>query len=376
MAFQVGGSKRFQGVELAVVALSLALAWGLRGQHGHERGAAIAGAMVGLSLAAVTRGPRWIGAAAIGSLSFAIGGALSYGRFVPLAYHGSWEAILSLGLIGFAWGGLGSLGLGLGLALPKYGLWERVTIAGGLFLVWFLVDRLLWGWVSGPQDLATRELMAVILLAVWALVCAYVGVWRQDWMSLKLAVAGAIGFSVGFPLAAWVQGIGQATGIPIDWWKMGEHLIGLCGGISLGMAALTLESGWTLPLAVRPWERWLAVAWLLWVLPTWLIANDLDYWIAEKAWLPVSVGRMAWVGLFLVFLGFGAWGLLEIRRGRLFVTSWLPRQLRGIFLTFLWMTTLIAGSKTVAGHGWTPTTSIFLLLALLVTSALRYTHSK
>ncbi len=357
--------------EVAIVALSVALAWGLRGEHGHERGSAIAGAMAGLSLAAVIGGPRWIGAAVIGSLSFAIGGSLSYGRFVGLAYQGSWEAILSLGLIGFAWGGLGSLGLGLGLALPKYRFWERVTIAGSLFLIWFLVDRLIWGRLKGPQDLATREMMAVVLLGVWVLLCAYVGVWRQDRTSLKLAMAGAIGFGLGFPLAAWVQGVGHMTGIPGDWWKVAEHLIGFCGGLSLGMAALTLEPAWLLPLAVRPLERWLAIIWLLWALPSWLIANNLDYWIVERSVLPVWVANLVWSLLLLTLLGLGFWGWSEIRRGRTFVTSWLPHQLKIIFLSFVWLTTLIGGAKALVGGAWTPTPFGFLFLALLISWILR-----
>lgn len=361
----------FRFSELATVALATALAWGLRGQHGHERGAALAGAMVGLSLAAVTGGPRWIGAAVIGSLGFAIGGALSYGRFVNLAYQGSWEAILSLALIGFVWGGLGSLGLGLGLALPRYRAWERVAVAGGLLLVWFLVDRLLWTQLAGPGDLRTREMMAVVLLGVWALLSAYVGVWRQDRASLRLALAGAAGFGIGFPLAAWVQGAGSASGIRLDWWKMGEHLIGLCGGLSLGLAALTLESQWVQPLAVAPLERWLAVAWLLWLLPAWLIANNLDYWISERVLLPVAAGQIAWGILGGILLGLALWGWLEIRRGRIFVTSWMPRHLRALFLIFVWVTTAIACAKTLFIATWNSTPLFFLLLAAVVTWVMR-----
>ena len=362
---------RVRWPELATVALAMSLAWGLRGQHGHEKGAAIAGAMAGLALAAVTGGPRWVGAAVIGSLAFAIGGALSYGRFVQPAFNGSWEAIGSLGVIGFAWGGLGCLGLGLGLALPKYRLWERVAIAGGLLLVWFLVDRLFWGRLTGPGDLTTRQLMALVLFGTWALLAAYVGVWRQDRMSLKLAVAGALGFGIGFPLAAWVQGVGSATGIPVDWWKVGEHLIGLLGGLGLGLAALSLESSWTLPLAVRPWERWFAMAWLLWVLPAWLIANNLDFWISERALLPVMTEKVVWGLLFLILAGLAVWGLAEIRRGRTFVTSWMPRHLRGLFLCFVWLTTGIACSKTLAAGILNVTPLVFFLLAAGVTWTLR-----
>ena len=331
----------------------------------------MAGAMAGLSLAAVTGGPRWIGAAVIGSLTFAVGGSLSYGRFVSLAYAGSWEAIGSLALIGFAWGGVGSLGLGLGLALPRYRLWERATIAGSLFCVWFIMDRFIWGQLSGPEDLVTRQLMAVVLMGVWVLLSAYVGVWRQDRTSLRLALTGGIGFGVGFALAGWVQGAGQLTGIPLDWWKVAEHLIGLCGGIGLGVGILTLEPTWTLPLSVRPWERWFAVVWLLWVLPLWLIANNLDFWIVERAVVPVWVGRCFWTVLVLALGLFACWGWLEIRRGRTFVTSWLPHQLKTMFLSFVWMTTLIAASKTVVRGVWTATPVIFILLAFLITLLVR-----
>ena len=364
---------RLQWRELLVVVLALALSWGIRGQHGHERGASIAGAMAGLSLAAVTGGPRWIGAAVISSLTFAIGGSLSYGRFISLAYQGSLEAIASLALIGFAWGGLGFLGLGLGLALPKYRVWERAVVAGGLFFIWFAVDRLLWFRLTGPQDLGTREMMAGILLGVWAFLSAYVGVWRQDRTSLRLALAGGIGFGIGFPLAALVQGVGNATGIPIDWWKIGEHLIGLCGGISLAIALFTLESNWALPLAVRPIERWVAVAWMLWALPAWLIANNLDYLIVERAVFPVWLGKVAWTILFLILVLFAVWGWMEIRRGRTFVTSWPPRQLRALFSTFVWLTTIIASSKTILAGHLTPTPIIFVLLAVAITILLNST---
>lgn len=353
------------------VALAASLAWGLRGQHGHERGAAIAGAMVGLALAAVTGGPVWIGASVIGSLGFAMGGALSYGRFIRLAYQGSWEAVASLAMIGFVWGGLGGLGLGLGLALPRYRTWERVGVAGGLFLVWFLVDNMVWGWLAGPDDLKTRQGMAVILLAVWGLLLVYAGVWKRDPTSLKLALAGGVGFGLGFPVGAWVEGVGSVSGIHLDWWKTAEHLIGLCGGLVLGAMALSLEAKWRLPMSVRPWERWSAMVWLLWLLPAWLIANNLDYWISERAFLPLVLGNVAWTLLLCLLAGLTLWGWSEIRRGRVFVTSWMPRHLRTFFLLFVWLTTGIACSKTLVAGELSPTPLVYVLLALAVTSCVR-----
>ncbi len=363
--------KRTDWRGLAIVVLAVSLGWGLRGQHGHERGAAVAGALAGLSLAAVTGGARWMGAAVVGSLGFAIGGALSYGRFVHPAYQGSFEAILGLLLVGFVWGGLGALGLGLGLALPRYKRRERTVVAIGLLLVWFVVDRLMWGRLTGSEDLRTRALMAFLLLVVWILLSAYVGVWRRDSATFKLAVAGGVGFGLGFPMAAWIQGAGSATGILVDWWKVGEHGIGALGGLLLGWVGLRLESSWRLPLAVRPWERWAALVWLLGVLPTWLIANNLDFWISEKALLPLWFGTLVWCFLFLVFVGLIFWGWTEIRRGRIFVTSWMPSHLRRIFLLFVWITTGIACLKTLVAGLLTPTPVGFLLLATLLTLLVR-----
>jgi hypothetical protein len=324
--------------------------------------------MAGLAIAAVTGGARWVGAAVIGSLGFAIGGALSYGRFIEPAFRGSLEAIVSLALIGFVWGGLGCLGLGLGLALPKYHLKERAAIAGGLFLVWLAVDRLIWARLTGAEDLRTRELMVLALLMTWATLAAYVGIGRNDRTSVVLGVAGGGGFAVGFPLAAWVQGIGPLSGLPLDWWKVAEHVIGLCGGLALGWAVLTLEEPtWAHPLSVRPWERWLAIVWLLWVLPTWLIANALDYWIAERAAWPIWTGRWVWSVLLLILIILAIWGWMEIRRGRLFVTSWMPRHLKVIFLSFLWIVTTVACAKTLLAGLIQLTPFVFWGLAALIT---------
>ena len=366
----------FRWLELATIALAGSLAWGVRGQHGHERGGAVAGALIGLSIAAVTGGPAWMGAAVIGSLAFAIGGSLSYGRFIGAAYQGSWEAAGTLAMVGAAWGGLGGLGLGLGLSFPRYRRPERVGVVFGLFSIWFLVDRMLWGGMSGPEDLRTRERMVAILLGVWALLTGYVGIARRDVSALKLALAGAVGFGLGFPLAAWVQGAGQASGIRLDWWKTAEHVIGLCGGLTLGAAALSIESSWRLPRAVRPWERWSATAWFLWLLPTWLMANNLDYWISEKTLLPLGAGSLVWGLLFACVVGLAVWGWLEIRRGRLFVTSWMPRHLRRLFLVFLWIVTGISGAKTLLAGAWTPTPIGFLILAILLTLLVRLQRTK
>jgi len=138
--------------------------------------------------------------------------------------------------------------------------------------------------------------------------------------------------------------------------------------LSLGLAILTMVPTWTLPLAVRPWERWLAVVWLLWVLPVWLIANNLDYWIVERACVPIWAGKVVWILLFILLIGLAIWGWCEIRRGRTFVTSWLPHHLKTLFLIFIWLTTVISCSKTLVARQWSSAATPvgFILLALLI----------
>lgn len=357
-------------VAYLVVCLAMALAWGLRGIHGQERGGAIAGAMLGLSLAAVTGNPRWMGASVLGSLGFAIGGSLSYGRFVGLAFEGVWHGILSLALVGVAWGGLGGLALGLGLALPQYRLWERLSIGLGLFVVWVAIDVPLSLSVAGLHDLMTRDLTILILLGAWGLLAAYVGVWKHDQRSLQLALAGAVGFGLAFPIASWVQGAGQMAGIPIDWWKISEHLIGAIGGFGIGLMASRFDAGWTPPLEVNPWERWSACAWLLWAIPAWAMANNLDYWAHERALMtPATVQLIVRLGLVALAV-FAGWGWYAIRRGRYFAVSWFPHQLRGLFLAFVWLMTVISLLKSLVASGlagWGPTQTIFVSLAVAVT---------
>lgn len=351
-----------------VVMLAVSLAWGLRGVHGHERGGAIAGAMAGLALAAVTGSPRWIGASVLGSLGFAIGGALSYGRFVGLAFHGVWHGIVSLIFVGVAWGGLGGLALGLGLALPQYRLWERMAIGLGLLAVWAVIEFPLSTHIEGLQDLLTRDLMVLVLLGAWGLLAAYVGVWKHDRSSIRLALAGAIGFGLGFPLAAWVQGLGPLTGVAVDWWKVAEHGIGAVGGLSLAVTGCALErGGWTPPIEVRPWERWAACAWLLWLIPAWALANDVVYWTQERGLLTPAAGHQLMQAVWAGLGAFAVFGWFEIRRGRYFTVSWFPHQLRGLFLAFVWVVTLIAVLKMTVPGGWSPTPGIFLGLACVVT---------
>lgn len=49
-----------QGIGILIVAMSLGTAWAIRGQFGHEQGAAWAGAIGGLALVLVSHRKDWL----------------------------------------------------------------------------------------------------------------------------------------------------------------------------------------------------------------------------------------------------------------------------------------------------------------------------
>src|SRR5258708_34652468 len=78
--------------------LSMSIGWGIRGQFGHEYGAALAGALGGLAVALLSGRPDWHGRIAyfapLGAIGWAFGGRLSYMK--PLDYSPSPDSTLTL----------------------------------------------------------------------------------------------------------------------------------------------------------------------------------------------------------------------------------------------------------------------------------------
>ena len=71
------------GKQVLIVALALATAWAIRGQFGHEQGAAWAGAIGGLALVLVSGRKDWYNKMMLVALASAVGwgagGMISYG---------------------------------------------------------------------------------------------------------------------------------------------------------------------------------------------------------------------------------------------------------------------------------------------------------
>lgn len=112
-----------QLLSILVVAMSFGTAWAVRGQFGHEQGAAWAASIGGLSLILVSQRKDWYQRALSASLASAVGwgmgGMISYGKIVGYgrsddfvnAAYGLLMLFIIGGLYGLIGGGLTGLTL-------------------------------------------------------------------------------------------------------------------------------------------------------------------------------------------------------------------------------------------------------------------------
>ncbi|MCS6860921.1 MAG: hypothetical protein NZT92_11455 [Abditibacteriales bacterium] len=300
-------------------ALAMGLGWGIRGQFGHQSGAMVPGAMVGLALALT--GAREMSPAeavrlgAVGALACSVGGLMTYGQTLGLV-HGIprsptyWWGLLGTTVKGSVWIGLTGAFLGMAGGGVEYRLFELLLLVVGLAILTAAGIRL----VNRPHD-PPRALPKIyfskasdpkprpeywggLWFALLGLL-AYLAFVRSDRFAVGLSlfgiVGGGIGFSVGEMLQAWgihARPFGEKAQRWMDWWKVMEVTFGAVAGLSLGLGWRLLEPGAESMLAQKPalpmaWEAAMIAVWMLWLAP------------AEGGW---QAGRNLWRAPFAVLL--------------------------------------------------------------------------
>ena len=129
----------------ALAAMAMSVGWGYRGDYGHESGAMMPGALVGLAVALTSGRPDWWGRAPLlgmlGAIGWAFGGQNSYGRVIGYTCAGPWADIAygfaCLFVIGGLWGGIGGGILALGVSRSRSELERYVGPLVALYLAWW-----------------------------------------------------------------------------------------------------------------------------------------------------------------------------------------------------------------------------------------------
>jgi hypothetical protein len=233
---------------IVLVGIAFGTAWAIRGQFGHEPGAAFAGMIGVAALLLVSRRTDWynkmLPVIAIAAIGWGTTGMISYGAVVGYCRAedllNSAYGFLSLFVIGGLFGliGGGLVGLSLNSSSAKRVKWPSLMAemaAGGLIGYFFLIEQaeLL---MTPPRSEAWAICLGAGLAMVWHMV-------RNGFMpSLRVAFYAMLGAGFGFSFGNFLQTAGSVLELHFNMWNVMEYNIGFWGGS--GMAYGVFTSKW------------------------------------------------------------------------------------------------------------------------------------
>ncbi len=274
-------------INILVVGLTLGTAWAIRGQFGHEPGAAWAGGIGALALVLVSGRKDWYNKALLIALSSALGwgagGIISYGIVVGYGHstdflnaaYGLEMLFVIGGLFGLLGGGL--LGLTLESSEEKKVKWAGLLaemIAGGILVHSFLIDQLDF-LMTPPRSEAWAICLGAGLAMLWYMA-------RNKFNSaLRVALFTTLGAGFGFAFGNFLQILGNVLEINFNMWNVMEYNIGFWGGVSLAYGVFT--SKWPeASSAPESWENKVAAALVIIFVPFLVFQNSAFYDILFK----------------------------------------------------------------------------------------------
>lgn len=309
---------------IILTGLSMSIGWGIRGQFGHEYGAAIAGALGAMAVVLLSGREDWWRRiayfATFGAIGWAFGGSMSYMKEIAYGHSPDSMTVLygfgSIFFLGFLWAAPGGAGTALPAFLDRDKLTEMFIPMSAVFGSWLLEDilvnlfRPLGGiWLStalpvlavllvvtvrrrfdiGSElvlHLCIGRCIGYVLLAQvlglklnpprdegWAgMVGLIAGLllfcWRKRLMGVAFATV-ATGFlgGIGFALGELLKLINISTGLHTNWHSVMEQTQGLFHGVALAVVMgviIRRAPKITDRPEVRRWTDAFAVAFVLW----------------------------------------------------------------------------------------------------------------
>jgi hypothetical protein len=271
-----------QLITILIVAMTLATAWAIRGQFGHEPGAAWAGGIGGLALVLVSKRKDWytkiFSVAFASAIGWGAGGMMSYGIVVgygrssslPDAFYGLLMLFIIGGLYGILGGGL--VGLSLDSTSEKRVNWGCLLsemVAGGLIGYYLLIVQFEW-LMTPPRSEAWALCFGAGMALLWHMA-------RNNFKSpIRVSLFSALGAGFGFAFGNFLQTIGTVMEIQFNMWNVMEYSIGFFGGT--GMAYGVFTSVW--PVESRVPERWesrLSMMFVFVVIPFLILIKAMGY---------------------------------------------------------------------------------------------------
>jgi hypothetical protein len=236
-----------QWISILIVGLTFGTAWAIRGQFGHEQGAAWAAGIGAMGLVLVSGRKDWYRKMLLIALSSAVGwgagGMISYGKVVGYGHSTDFlnaaYGLLMLLVIGGLFGLLGGgfVGLTLDSTKEKKIHWGRLIAemtAGGIIFYYFLVVQLEW-LMTPPRSEAWAVCLGAGMAMIWYMI-------RNNFKSpLRVALISALGAGFGFAFGNFLQMLGTILEIRFNMWNVMEYSIGFFSGISMSYAVFNSE---------------------------------------------------------------------------------------------------------------------------------------
>jgi hypothetical protein len=205
------------GVVLSGLAMSVG--WGFRGDYGHEAGAMVPGALLGLAICLSSGRPDWwrrsIIMAFCGAVGWAFGGQMSYGQIAGYTASSSIADVAygygCLLVIGALWAGTGSAILALSVTKSRSYLESFAGPLIALWLVWFAMDLsgltawLVKSWYLNDTDWFAA-LSALLVAGAYAAIvprsrpaCFFIVLLAGGWWAGYIILTGLLGLHMTPP---------------------------------------------------------------------------------------------------------------------------------------------------------------------------------
>jgi len=242
-------SRKDMWLGILLSGMSLGTAWAIRGNFGHEQGAAWAGGIGALALVLLSRSTAWnakfIKITFASAAGWGVGGIMSYGMVVGYGksvdfgntFYGLAMLLLIGGLYGFTGGGLFALALADNdRAKVKWPVLIVEMIAGALLFYYFIILSFEW-LMTPPRSEAWAACLGMAAALLWFQVR------NRQYAALRVAVFSALGAGFGFAFGNFLQVMGIALSVQeLNLWNVMEYSIGFFGGC--GMAYGVYTSRW------------------------------------------------------------------------------------------------------------------------------------
>lgn len=297
------------GVILAGLAMSLG--WGIRGDYGHEAGAMIPGAMLGLSICLASGREDWWRRASLmgmcGAIGWAFGGQMSYARITGYTASSSLPDVFygyaCLFVIGGLWAGIGSAILALSVTRPAAFLERFARPLASLWLVWFALSlSRATSWLSDRWSLNDTDwvgaISALAVAGTWALLfppdrsaCGLIAVLAGGWWAGYLVLTALLGLHMTPPRSDnWAGCVGLFTALLLYLHRRQDRAAGMLAGYGFWIGGMGFVLGNILNMLGR--AQWGPVG-------RYEVLHGLDYW----KWMEQSFGLLMGLGVGAVFLG-------------------------------------------------------------------------